>query len=117
MLPQLGSVSFRCGRRSSVQPFFDMRLALATDAVTVRDGAVTRSNYTRKVIGRLHGRPLIEDEFSRAPELVLPFGHYRTVTFEIRQATEAHEIDATLTADFGACYVKRWLVRMNVRPY
>ncbi len=59
---------------------------------------------------------MIEEEFSRAPELALPFGHYRTVTFAIRQGTEAHEIDATLTAVFGACYVKRWLVRMNVSP-
>ena len=75
-LPRLGSVGFRCGRRWEVQPVFDMRSALATDEVTIRAGAVTRHNFTRKVVGRLHGRPLVEEQVSRALELALPFGRY-----------------------------------------
>ena len=116
-LPQLGSAGFRCGRRWSVEPFFDMRLSVATEGVTVRAGAIARRNFTYKVVGRIHGKPLLEEQFSRAGVLALPFGHYRSVTFRVRQSTEARAIDATITADFGPCYVRRWSVQMQVSPY
>jgi hypothetical protein len=129
-LPQLGSASFRCDRNWAVQPRFDMHSAVATEGVAIRAVTIARRNFTGTVVGRLHGRPLIGQEHSRAQELALPFGHYRTVTFTVRQGDEAREIDATLTAHFvagafavrgvpgrrGACYVKRWSVRMNVSP-
>jgi hypothetical protein len=116
-LPELGSAGFRCGRRWAVEPFFDMRLSLATEGVTIRAGAVARRNFTYKVVGRIHGKPLLEEQFSRAGVLALPFGHYRSVTFRVRQSTEPREIDATITADFGLCYVRRWSVQMDVSPY
>jgi hypothetical protein len=129
-LPQLGRAGFTCGRDWEVQPVFDMRPAFATEAVTIRAGAITRRNFTIKAVGRIHGRPLTEQQFSRAQELTLPFGDYRSVSFTIRQGTEAHEIMATVRAEFaagtfavrgvpgrlGACYVKRWSVRMDVSP-
>jgi hypothetical protein len=82
------------------------------------------------VVGRLHDRPALEQELSRARELMLPFGDYRSVSFTIRQDTEAREIVGTVQAELiagtfavrgvrqrlGACYVKRWWVRMDVRP-
>jgi hypothetical protein len=63
--------------------------------------------------------------------LALPFGRYGSVSFTIRQGTEAREIVATVRAEFvdgtfairgvrgrlGACYARRWFVRMDVRPY
>jgi hypothetical protein len=94
-------------------------------------GSVVRQNFTSRVVGRIHGRPVIEAQVSSAGQMALPFGHYRMMRFSVRQGTEAREIDATLGADFvadtftvrgvrgrlGACYVKRWLVRMDGRPY
>ncbi|MGO9891626.1 MAG: hypothetical protein ACLP0L_27515 [Solirubrobacteraceae bacterium] len=82
------------------------------------------------MVGRHHGRPVLEQEFSRARELALPLGDYRSVSFTIRQDIEAREIVARVRAELvagtfavrgvgqrlGACYVKRWWVRMNVRP-
>jgi hypothetical protein len=104
-------VSFRCRPDWSVQPGFDLRGAAATEEVTIRAGAVVRRNFTRE-------------------RLALPFGHYGTVRITVRQADEAREIDAAVTADFvagtfavrvssrlGACYVRRWSVWMVVRPY
>ena len=61
-------------------------------------GATSRARSS----ARSHGRPLIEQQYSSAQELALPFGRYRTVTFSLRQADEARVIDATLTADFVA---------------
>jgi hypothetical protein len=130
-LPQLGSAGFRCRRGWTVQPFFDEGSAVATEAVTIRAGSVTRRNFTDAVAGRIHGRSLIERKFSSSQRLALPSGHYRTATFTVHQGDEAREIDATVTAEFvagtfavrgvagrlGTCYVKRWSVRMNVSPY
>jgi len=130
-LPQLGSVSFRCGADWSVQPVFDLRGAVATEEVTIRAGEVVRRNFTRRVVGRVHGRPLVEEQFSRGLALAVPPGHYRTVRFAVRQATEARVIEAAVRTDFvagtfavrgvsgrlGACYVRRWSVRIDVRPY
>ena len=80
-----------------------MHSAVAIEEVRIRAGAIVRCNITpRKVVGRVHGRPLIEQEYSSAQELALPFGRYRTVTFSLWQADEARVIDATLTADFVA---------------
>ena len=79
-----------------------MHSAVATEEVRIRAGAIVRRNITRKVVGRVHGRPLIEQEYSSARELALPFGRYRTVTFSLWQADEARVIDATLTGDFVA---------------
>ena len=129
-LPQLGSAGFVCGRDWEVRPFFDLGSAIATEAVAIRAGALTRRNFSYKVVGGLHGRPVAREEFSRARELALPFGDYRSVSFTIRQDTEAREIVATVQAQFvagtfavggvrqrlGACYAKRWWVRMDVRP-
>lgn len=129
-LPQLGSAGFVCARDWEVRPFFDLGSAIATEAVTIRAGALTRRNFSYEVVGRLHGRPVVERQFSRAQELALPFGDYRSVSFTIRQDTEPREIVATARAELvagtfavggvrgrlGACYVKRWLVRMGVRP-
>jgi len=131
VLPQLGSVSFRCGPDWSVQPMFDLRGAVATEEVTIRAGEVVRRNFTRRVVGRVHGRPLVEEQFSRGLALAVPPGHYRTVRFAVRQATEARVIEAAVRTDFvagtfavrgvsgrlGACYVRRWSVRIDVRPY
>ena len=64
-------------------------------------------------------------------QLALPFGHYRNVTFTVRQSTEARAIAAIVGAEFVAgkfrapadseefakCYVKRWAVRIDVSPY
>lgn len=132
-LPQLGSAGFVCGRDWEVRPVFDVSSAIATEAVTIRAGALTRRNFGYQVVGGLHGlrgRPVAREEFSRARELALPFGDYRSVSFTIRQDTEAREIVATVRAEFvagtlavrgggqrlGACYAKRWWVRMDVRP-
>ena len=101
-LLQLGSASFGCDSNWAVQPRQDMHSAVATEKVTIRAGAIVRRNITRKVVGPVHGRPLIEQQYSSAQELALPFGRYRTVTFSLRQADEARVIDATLTADFVA---------------
>jgi hypothetical protein len=124
-------VSFRCRPDWSVQPVFDLRGAVATEEVTIRSGAEVRRNFTREAVGRVRGRPVPEVRVSRAEELALPFGHYGTAWITVRQADEAREIDAAVTADFvagtftfrgisrplGACYVRRWSVRMVVRPY
>jgi hypothetical protein len=129
-LPQLGSAGFVCVPDSEVRPFFDLGSAIATEAVTIRAGALARRNFSYEVVGRLHGRPVVEREFSRARELALPFGDYRSVSFTIRQDTEPREIVATARAELVAgtfavggvrgrlssCYVKRWWVRMDVRP-
>jgi hypothetical protein len=129
-LPQLGSAGFVCGPDWEVRPFFDLGSAIATEAVTIRAGALTRRNFSYQVVGRLHGRPALEQEFSRARELMLPFGDYRAVSFTIRQDTEAREIVGTVHAELvagtfavrgvrqrlSACYVRRWWVRMDVRP-
>jgi hypothetical protein len=62
--------------------------------------------------------------------LALPFGDYRSVSFTIRQDTEAREIVATVRAEsvagtfavgavrgrLSTCYAKRGWVRMDVRP-
>ena len=130
-LPQLGSAGFSCNRDWEVQPVFDLGSAVATEAVAIRAGAITRRNFTFKVVGTLRGRKLIEEEFSRARELALPYGHYRSASFTIRQGTEAREIVARVRVEFadgtfavrgvptrlGACYAKRWSVRMDVSPY
>jgi hypothetical protein len=130
-LPQLGFVSFRCRPDWSVQPVFDLRGAAATEAVTVRAGGIVRRNLRGRIAERVRGGSLIEQQFSRAREVALPFGHYGTARFTVRQADEAHEISAAVTADFvagtfakrgvsrrlGACYVRRWSVQMDVRPY
>ena len=79
-----------------------MHSAVATEEVTIRAGAIVRRNITRKVVSRVHGRPLIEQQYSSAQELALPFGRYRTVTFSVWQADEARVIDATPTDDFVA---------------
>ena len=127
-LPQLGSVSFRCGRNLSVQPFFSMASAVASEEVTIRAGTMTRRNFKERAVGRTHGRPVFEEEFSPAEELALPSGHYGIVNFTVHQGDEARLIEATLTAEFvagtfrvpgvreplAACYVKRWSVRMIV---
>ena len=55
-LPQIGSAGFTCNRRWKVQPFFDLGSAIATEAVTIRAGAVTRRNFTFRV-GRQVPRP------------------------------------------------------------
>ena len=115
-LPLLGSVSFRCRPDWSVQPVFDLRGASATEEVTIRAGGVLRRRFTHS---------------PGAQEVALPFGHYGIVRFTVHQITEAREIEAAVTADFiagtfaeraasgrvGACYVRRWSVRMDVRPY
>lgn len=130
-LPQIGSAGFTCNRDREVQPFFDLGSAIATEAVTIRAGAATRRNFTFRAVGRHRGRRLVEEEFSRARELALPFGRYGSVSFTIRQGTEAREIVATVRAEFvdgtfavrgvrgrlGACYARRWSVRMDVSPY
>lgn len=130
MLPQLGFVGFRCGGWL-VQPFFDTRNAVATEEVTIRAGAVTKRNFTRIVVRRVHGRSLIERRFSSEPQVALPFARCRVATFTVQRGTEAREIRASVTAEFvagtfamrgvpvrrGACYVRRWSVRMDVRPY
>jgi hypothetical protein len=130
-LPQIGSAGFTCNRGWEVQPFFDLGSAIATEAVTIRAGAATRRNFTFRAVGGHRGRRLVEQESSRARELALPFGRYGSVSFTIRQGTEAREIVATVRAEFvdgtfairgvrgrlGACYARRWSVRMDVRPY
>ena len=131
-LPQLGSWrSLPCRPDWSVQPAFDLRGAAATEAVTVRAGAVVRRNFGGRVAEQVRRRRLIEEQFSRAREVALPFGHYATARFTVRQADEAREIEAAVTVDFvagtvavrgtagrfGACYVRRWSVRIDVRPY
>ena len=129
-LPQLGSAGFSCDRDWEVRPFFDLSSATATEAVTIRAGAVTRQNFGFRVVGRFSGRKAVEEEFSRAREVALPSGRYGSVSFTIRQGTEPRDIVATVRADFvdgtfavrgvrgrlGACYVKRWSVRMDVSP-
>ena len=114
-LPQLGSAGVVCGRDWTAQPFFYAGPAGATEEVRIRAGVA----------------PLVEEELSPAQQLALPFGHYRTVVFRVRQGTQAREIVATVTAEvvagtfkvrgvpeaLGACYVKRWSVAMNVNPY
>ncbi len=130
-LPQLGSAGFICGRDWTVQPFFNMGSAVATEEATIRAGAVARRNFAVRIVGPSRGKPLIEEKFSPAQQLELPFGHYRAVAFGVRQGGEAREIVATVRADvvagtfkvrgvpepLGACYVQRWSVTMNVSPY
>ena len=130
-LPRIGFAGFTCNRGWEVQPFFDLGSAIATEAVTIRAGAVARRNFTFRAVGRFLGRRLVEEQFSRARELVMPSGRYRSVSFTIRQGTEAREVVATVRAEFvdgtfavrgvrgrlGACYARRWSVRMDVRPY
>jgi len=130
-LPQLGSAGFVCNRDREVQPVFDLGSAVATEAVTIRAGAITRRNFGFRMADTHRSRKLVEEEFSRARELALPFGHYRSASFTIRQGTEAREIVATVRAEFvdgtfarrgvpvrlGACYAKRWSVQMSVSPY
>ena len=130
-LPQLGSVGFRCGRSRSVQPFFDLAQAVATEEVTIRAASLTKRNYARKVVGRSHGRALTRVAVAQIWQLALPFGHYRNVTFTVRQSTEARAIAAIVEVEFVAgefraaadseeladCYVKRWAVRIDVSPY
>ena len=47
----------------------------------------------------MHGRPVVEQEFSRAREVALPFGDYRSAVLTIRQDTEAREVVATVRAE------------------
>jgi hypothetical protein len=85
-----------------VRPLFDLGSAIAAGAVTIRAGALTRRNFSYEVVGRLHGRPVVEREFSRLRELALPFGDYRSVSFTIRQDTEARDIAAIVRAELVA---------------
>ena len=63
-----------------------------------RPPAYSRS-LSYEEVGRLHGRPVVEQEFSRAREVALPFGDYRSAVFTIRQDTEAREVVATVRAE------------------
>jgi hypothetical protein len=130
-LPQLGSVGFRCSRSWAVQPFFDLAPAVATEEVTIRAGSLTKRNFVREIVGRSHGRAITRVAVAQIRQLALPFGHYRNVTFTVRQSTEARAIAAIVGAEFVAgkfrapadseefakCYVKRWAVRIDVSPY
>jgi len=128
-LPQLGSAGITCGRDWTVRPFFYAGRADATEEVTIRAGAIERRSFALRVPGRRRGKPVVERELSPAEQLALPFGHYGTVVFTVRQGTEAREIVATVRAEvvagtfkrhgvsLGACYVTRWSIAMNVSPY
>ena len=126
----MGFVSFRCDSALRVQPFFDTRGATAEEAVTIHAGAVTRRNFSTRVVGQSHGEPLVETTISRAPLIALPPAHYGTVRFTVSTGSEARALRASVTAQFvagivttkgypplGACYVKHWLVSMTVSPY
>jgi hypothetical protein len=43
-LPQIGSAGFTCNRGWEVQPFFDLGPAIATEAVTIRQGTEARDD-------------------------------------------------------------------------
>lgn len=126
-VPQMGVVSFRCDRAWRAQPVFDAHGALATEEVTIHGGKLTRRNFTRRLVGHDHGRPLWETRFSAPKRIALPFAHYHTVVFTLHQGTEARILDTKVTAQWvagiirkrsgprlGACFVKRWLLSMNV---
>jgi len=130
-LPQLGSVGFRCSRSWAVQPFFDLAQAVATEEVTIRAGSLTKRNFAREVVGRSYGKAITRVAVAQIRQLALPFGHYRKVTFTVRQSTEARAIAAIVGVEFVAgkfrvaadseelagCYVKRWAVRIDVSAY
>jgi hypothetical protein len=127
-VPQMGFVSFRCDRAFRVQPFFDTHGSTnGDDVVTVRARRIVRRNFTTRVVRR-GGKTFHETTLSSAPLVALPYGHYRRVTFEIHEGSEARILDATVSAEFvagtvashpgpplHACYVKRWLLSLTVR--
>jgi hypothetical protein len=85
-LPQLGSVGFWCGRSWTVQPFFNVGQAVATEQVTIRARSLTRRNLTRTVVGRTHGRPITRVEVAPIRWLALPFAHYRSAAVTVDKA-------------------------------
>jgi hypothetical protein len=99
-LAQMGFVGFRCDRNWRVQPFFDVRGAVAAEEVTVEGGRLTGRNFTRRVVGHDHGKPVRETRFSAAQRIALPFAHYHTVVFTLHQGTEARILDAKVMAQF-----------------
>jgi hypothetical protein len=111
-IPQAGRIGFRCDSAGAVQPFYDGHGTPSEDAVTIRAGAVVRRNYTTRVVGHAHGRPLIEFRFSTPAYLALPYGDYPTVMFTIEQGTEARIIHARATVQFmpRLCLARGWTV-------
>jgi hypothetical protein len=129
-LPQMGFVSFRCDRAFRAQPFFDTSGVGAEEEVIVHAGNVTRRNFTTRIVGHAHGKPLRETSYLSEHVVALPYAHYTTVTFILSTGTEARALNAKVTAEFvagidkrkgypplGACYVKHWLISMSVSPY
>lgn len=131
-LPQLGRFRFRCNSAFAVQPTFTPRGAPSEDTVIMRAGAFVARNYVQKVVGRVHGRPLIEIRFTHpSAPVTLPFAHYRLVTVTVRQATEARELVARLSVRLvagrfrragvrgllGACFASQVSSVLDIRPY
>jgi hypothetical protein len=127
VVPQMGFVGFRCDRAWRVQPFFDLHYVAATEEVSIRAGNLIRRNFTRRLVGHTHGRPLWLARVSPAQRIALPFAHYHSVVFTLHQGTEARILDARVIALFvarvvttkgtpplAACLVKHWSVSMSV---